>query len=583
MSKETTTVIKKILPYLNRLGYNQRDDLYFEEAIRVKDKVVGFTDIEVKIKGELKFIIEAKRDSLKLNEKHRAQALKYGIARKIKFVVVTNGQSFEMWNVKNEKQLKINGDDNLIPAKSDLELVLKALKDDTDVEDITINTKGLSLYTPSKSMNDLVNIFKRCHNAIRDIEKDDENAFSDFSKLLFLKLLEEKAENEQNDSDGYKLPYKQRFTKLKREDEDSVKANITQMFSTIQHDPKYAEVLEGDVFYIQNSKTFKKIVCELAEVNFGDSKIDAKGTAFEYFLKFNLKGSQLGQYFTPREVVRLMIELSELKGIVMGLVNPENKYIIVDPACGSGGFLVTAMQMLLKQAYQYFEEERFDEKVYKAVCKRIKREIFYGCDAKHMLVRTAKMNMIIAGDGFTNIKHGNSLTEDVSFLKISKENRKDPLVDVVLANPPFGMTENELDSDTMELYDVNTTKGQALFIQKMIKITRPGGVICTIIDEGILNTNSMVEIRKYILKKCHIEAVIRLPYVTFEPNYARVSTSILLLRKKNSDIEKQEYPIFMYDLKEIGYASNGKPSGRNSDEIIEELISKYKEFKHEFK
>jgi len=565
-----------------RLGYSVKEDLYFEEAVRVKNKVTGFTDIEVKFKGKLKFIIEAKRDSQKINDKHRNQVLDYGKSKKVKFVVVTNGQSFEMLNVHTGKPLLINSFDNMIPSKLDLETVLKALNKNPSIQDITITSKGLQVYAPSASLNELTNIFKRCHNAIRDIEKDDEHAFSDFSKLLFLKLLEEKAENEINDSDGYKLKYAQRFASFKKQDDDTIKASIMMMFNTIQTDPTYSEVLEGDKFYIQNSKTFGKIAKELADVNFGDSNVDVKGSAFEYFLKFNLKGSQLGQYFTPREVVRLMIELLDLKSIVLGLVNPANTYIVVDPACGSGGFLVTAMQILLKQAKKLFDESTIDKETYKFITKRIKREIFFGCDAKHMLVRTAKMNMIIAGDGFTNIKYGNSLTEDIPFLQIS-DDRNVPLVNYVLANPPFGMSENELSEDIMTLYDVNTTRGQALFLQKMIKITEPGGLICTIIDEGILNTNTMVEIRKHILSTCHVEAIIRLPYVTFEPNYARVSTSILLLKRKTSDIEKQEYPIFMFDLKEIGYSSNGKPSGTNSDEIIDDLINQYKEFKNEYR
>ena len=198
-----------------------------------------------------------------------------------------------------------------------------------------------------------------------------------------------------------------------------------------------------------------------------------------------------------------------------------------------------------------------------------------------MLARTAKMNVIIAGDGFTNIKHGNSLTEDIDFLKISLK-RKFPEADFVLANPPFGMSESDLDSKLLELYDTHTTKGQSLFIQKMIKITKPGGVICTVIDEGILNTKTTQDIRQNILKNCFIEAIIHLPYVTFEPNYARVSTSVLLLKKKESEIEKQEYPIFMFDLKEIGYKGSGKPHGKASEEIIQDIVKKYRKFKDEY-
>jgi type I restriction enzyme M protein len=238
------------------------------------------------------------------------------------------------------------------------------------------------------------------------------------------------------------------------------------------------------------------------------------------------------------------------------------------------------MQRLIQQARELLKDGIIDEDTFKTVRHRAKKEVFFGCDAKHMLARTAKMNMIIAGDGFMNIKHGNSLTEEIPFLQIS-EKRAFPLANFVLANPPFGMSESELDPHSLELYDVHTTRGQALFLQKMIRITQSKGLICTVIDEGILNTQSMIEIRRYILKKCFVEAVIHLPYVTFEPNYARVSTSVLLLRKKEAETDKQSYPIFMYDLKEIGYSGTGKPKGKASDEIIKDLVEKYRAFKNE--
>jgi type I restriction enzyme M protein len=486
-----------------------------------------------------------------------------------------------MWNTNTKIQISINGEKNILPLKRDILLIFKTLKNNPDENDLKITSRGIA-YTPGATLTELTNVFKRCHNAIRDIEKDDEHAFSDFSKLLFLKLLEEKADNEQFEINGFKTPYTHRFAEIKKLTDDTIKASIHHMFQTIQKDDKYGEVLEDDFFYIQNSKTYAKIVKELAEISLGDSDVDIKGSAFEYFLKFNLKGSQLGQYFTPRELVKLMIELVDLKSIVLGLVDPNNKYLVIDPACGSGGFLITGMQSLLNHAKELQKDGVIDSKTLEQISKRIKSDIFYGCDAKHMLARTAKMNMIIAGDGFTNIKHGNSLTEEIPFLQMS-ENRDFPLADFILANPPFGMSESELDSESMELYDVYTTRGQALFLQKMIQITKPGKLICTVIDEGILNTQTMVEIRKHIIKTCFIEAIIHLPYVTFEPNYARVSTSVLLLRKKEYDLMKQEYPIFMFDLKEIGYSKTGKSKGKASEEIIRDLVNKFKGFNNEYK
>lgn len=581
MAKETTTVIKKILPYLTRQGYSIQTELFFEEAVKDGEHVTGFTDIEVRLEKKLIFIIEAKRDTQKINDNHRKQALNYGIAKKVPFVIVTNGQSFEILNVKTGSQISINEEKNLLPIKKDVHLILKALKNNPTENDLKITSIGI-IYAPGATLAELTNVFKRCHNAIRDIEKDDEHAFSDFSKLLFLKLLEEKADNELFDMDGFKLPYTHRFAEISKSTDDVIKASIHHMFLIIQKDKKYGEVLEDDFFYIQNSKTYAKIVKELAIVSLSDSDVDVKGSAFEYFLKFNLKGSQLGQYFTPRELVKLMVELVDIKSIVLGLIDPHKKYTVIDPACGSGGFLILGMQRLLNYSKELQKDGVIDSKTLNDVSKRIKKEVFFGCDAKHMLARTAKMNMIIAGDGFVNIKHGNSLTEEIPFLQIS-EKRSFPMADFVLANPPFGMSESELDSESLELYDVYTTRGQALFLQKMIRIAKPDGLICTVIDEGILNTQSMVEIRKHIIKKCFIEAIIHLPYVTFEPNYARVSTSVLLLKKKDSELKKQEYPIFMFDLKEIGYSKTGKAQGKASDEIIQDLVDKFREFKNEYR
>ena len=581
MAKETTTVIKKIIPYLTRLGYSIQDDLFFEETVKEHGRVTGFTDIEVKVNKKLVFILEAKRNSEKIKDAHRQQALDYGIVKKLPFVVVTNGQNFEMWNTKTKTQIKINGDANLIPSKKDIGMFLKIIKQNPNDDDFNINSKGIS-YAMGVTLVELTNVFKRCHNTIRDIEKDDEHAFSDFSKLLFLKLLEEKADNEQFDRGGFKLPYTHRFQEFNKLTDDAIKASIHDMFKTIQKDNKYGEVLENDSFYIQNSKTYAKISKELAIISFSDSDIDAKGSAFEYFLKFNLKGSQLGQYFTPRELVKLMIELVDLKSMVLGLVDPTKNYTVIDPACGSGGFLITGMQTLLNHAKTLNKDGFIDSKTSTSISKRIKKDIFFGCDAKHMLARTAKMNMIIAGDGFTNIKHGNSLKDNVPFLQMS-EDREFPLADYILANPPFGMSENYLDDVSLDLYDVSTTHGQSLFLQKMIKITKPNGLICTVIDEGVLNTQTRIEIRKHIIETCFIEAIIHLPYVTFEPNYARVSTSVLLLRKKKSTMLKQEYPIFMYDLKEIGYTKSGKLKGKASDDIIQNVVEDFKNFKNEYK
>jgi type I restriction enzyme M protein len=577
MAREITTVIKKILPYLNRLGYDTEKDLEFGEPVKEGDTTTGFTDIEVVLAGKTMFVIEAKRDTAKLKTKDFEQALNYGIAKKTAFVAITNGFEFRLFNVKTGNPLKINGrSTNIIPRKTDLPKLLAVIKKTPDIDDLTIQTE--SIYKPGVTQPELRKIFKRCHDAIRDIEKDDEFIFSDFSKMLFLKLLEEKAEDEANDPGGFRLPYTMRFDTLARQLEDQVKVSILSMFDMIQRHPKYGEVLEGDVFHIKNPKIFHNIVKELSAVSLSDSALDAKGSAFEYFLKFNLRGSQLGQYFTPREVVRMMIELSGIRSIVWDLLDGQTHRRVIDPACGSGGFLIVGMQVLLEEVDSLRKQGRISDDTANQLKKRIKSEVFWGADAKHMLARTAKMNMIIAGDGFTNIMHvTSSLNDDLSLL--SWETTKTNPFDFVIANPPFGMSEASLDEKILDKYPVRTTKGQGLFLEKMIHMTKTGGRICTVIDEGILNTQSMKDIRGELLSSCFIDAVISLPYVTFEPNYARVSTSVLLLTKKKNELDEQSYPIFFYRLDEIGYTPTGKPQGTPAEVLTKQLLAEYRGFR----
>ncbi len=570
---EISTILFKIRPYLNRLGYETEKDLDFGEPTIKDGQLMGFTDIRVKHNNKPAFVIEVKRDSAKIKQEHIEQGLRYGRALDLPFIAITNGLEFQLFNTKTGNRLSINDHTfNVVPFKKDLELVLDYLKRNPQKDNIQITDRP-QIYKKGVNKNELIKIFKKCHNAIRDIEKDDEHAFSDFSKILFLKLLEEKSEVEANEPYGTKLPRGWYFfDELKNNPRaDQVMQSIKQMFSSIKVDPKYGDIFHGDDFYADNEDTYKYLVDNLADISFQDSEVDAKGSAFEYFCKFNLKGSKLGQYFTPREIVNLMVDMVDLKPLIFSLSDNSNHPKVIDPSCGTGGFLIQGMQRLLEEVKKLNLFKDREE----TLTDRVKKDVFWGCDANPTIARTAKMNMVIAGDGSSNIKKGNSLTEEIDFLKIGDDKQK---ADYILANPPFGMSENRLSGDVMRLYDVPTTKGQALFIQKMIKLTKSSGKICTIVDEGILNNPTMEDIRKYILKTCYIDAIVSLPMVTFKPNYTNVKTSFLLLTKKNSELERQSYPIFVCELKKVGYDSVYKPLKPTSGEINEEVINEFKNF-----
>jgi len=578
MATETSTVVKKILPHLNRLGYLV-DHMEFEQAVRDEEEhIKGFVDIEIHEKGKPVFLIEAKRDQAKLGPKERQQVLNYARGRpEIFLVVVTNGYDFQLFNARTGQRLKINGSIlNGIPRRQDLDYVLQRLRKEPEADNIVLDDRPPS-YRPGLSEYELRRVFMRCHSRYRKHEGEDKEAFYDFSKIMFLKLLEEKADKEFDHAEGFKLPPGWgRFEDLAvAHDPGVVHDRINSMLERVKEDKRYGSVVKSDSFQAQKDETYADIVKELSKVSFEDCQGDVKGAAFEYFVKFNLRGSSLGQYFTPRPVVRMMIELVDLRQMILAMAaDPSKTPRILDPACGSAGFLVLA----LKKLYEIVDAEKISPQVAEAIKKRIREEVLCGVDKARSIVQIAKMNMIIAGDGFANIHIGNTLVEEVPFLRIGAGSK--PCADIILTNPPFGIGEGDMDAKVKPLYDVWTSVGQALFLQKMVKVTHPGGKICTVIDETILNGKQNTEVRKFLLKECFIDAVISLPEVTFKPNYTNVKTSVLLMRRKDTPMRVQTKPIFMYDLREIGYDGTGKPKRGipSSDEIIAQVVEEYQAF-----
>lgn len=300
---ETETVIKKIIPYLQRRGYDIEMDLDFETSINTTDRYSkGYIDILVTLgKSKPSFLIEAKKISKKLTSLDRDQAVNYAASKEVNvpFVVVTNGIDVQCFNSKNKKRILWDGKAvDKIPTKDQLKIVLRTLKTAPDEIRITISNDQSLPFRPGLPLRQLNALFYKCHSAIRKIEKNEESAFSDFSKLLFLKLLEEKCDVE----DDFNLPYSYRFHELAAKldaEADQVKDSILSMIDSIVKKTPYGEVLE-DKIQLKNPKTFHYIVNELSSVSFYDCSLDSKGAAFEYFVRATLKGKKLGQYFTPR-------------------------------------------------------------------------------------------------------------------------------------------------------------------------------------------------------------------------------------------------------------------------------------------
>lgn len=572
---ETETVVKKIIPYLQRRGYQVEKDFDFETAVSQSDRYTkGYVDILVTL-GKKKpiFLIEAKRISKQLTSKDRDQAIKYGRSKDVDvpFVVVTNGVELQCFNTKNSKRINWDGKSvDKIPTSEQLKLVIRTLKSDPNATNIPISNDKSLPFRPGLPLRQLNALFYKCHSTIRKIEKNEENAFSDFSKLLFLKLLEEKSDVEAN----FDLPYSYRFHELAAKppsESDQVMDSVLSMIDSIVRRTSYGEVLQEKI-KLKNPRTFHAIVRDLSAVSFYDCSLDSKGAAFEYFVRATLKGKKLGQYFTPRELVQAMSALVGQRKIVNSVISG-SPIKVLDPACGTGGFLVYLLQDSIRQLQSKLKRREITQATFANAIKILKEKVFFGSDANEGVAASAKMNMIIAGDGHTNIQHEDSLSDSsVNWSSIS------PDCNIIMTNPPFGTSEGDsLSSSDMLQFEVTSTKGQYLFLQKMIKTTLPGGEICTVIDEGVLNTDSGAELRKFILQHCKLIAVVSLPNETFKPNKINVKSSLLYFEKRSElDIDlEDDYKISICQFASLGYQGSGdKIRSFQKEKFLEEIESK---------
>lgn len=573
---ETETVIKKILPYLERRGYDIENDMTFESVTANDGINKGYIDILVSIGNKKCFIIEAKKISKKLDAKDKKQALKYAKAEGVPFAVLTNGVNIFCFNTANKERIAFDGEYvDKLPTRNELLQVLKLFKANKNCVDIALSNKLSLPYRQGLSLRQLNVVFEKCHNIIRKIEHNEQDAFEDFSKLLFLKLLEEKAEDEINKPNAFKLPYSFRFYELakkQKSEADQVQASVEKMISKIKEETKYSEVL-GKGIGLKNANTYYEIVKILDTISFIDCSTDVKGAAFEYYVRATLKGKKLGQYFTPRNLIHLMYAILGEEKIYDTIKNLDiNKsFKILDPACGTAGFLVYMLQRNLKRLDKEHEDNKLTEERYRNIRARIKGQTFFGSDANPAVAASAKMNMIIAGDGQTNIRIENSLASDAENWNVDV-----PEIDVIMTNPPFGTSENgSLKEEDKAQYEMRSFKGQVLFIEKMIKSTKPKGEIFTVIDQGILNTDSNIPIRDLILHYCKIKAIIELPIETFKPNKINVKSSLLYLQKKTDNEIKadEEYSFYLVKLNTLGYDPSGNEiRGFNFQELIDDII-----------
>lgn len=439
--------------------------------------------------------------------------------------------------------------------------------------------------------------FFKCHNIIRNNDKlSPEAAFDEISKILFIKIRYERTNS------GTQIFSKEEFLKQKKM-YDAVKSKESPdyyqfLFNKTKEDFAKDHLFDENETIKIRENSFEQIVKELQVYNLSTTSDDVKGIAFEQFLGRTFRG-ELGQFFTPRTIVDFMVSV----------LDPQEGEYICDPCCGSGGFLIRAFEYvrehienevevrkedvkksLFTDDYSKLpkkEQEKNDQKVIDAFSKMnyeldinnpmgrlrsLSFDCIYGTDANPRMARTAKMNMIMHGDGHGGVHHHDGL--------LNVNGIWEGRFDVILTNPPFGaridkelkITEadrftdiekikayekrygkenydnalkqvnDHINQPILDLFQIGKFSGltEVLFIERCLNLLKPGGRMGIVLPEGVLNNTNLQKVRDFVESKAKILLIVSIPQDVFMAAGATVKPSLLFFKKFTED-EAEEY------------------------------------------
>lgn len=292
---------------------------------------------------------------------------------------------------------------------------------------------------------------------------------------------------------------------------------------------------------------------------------DAKGDLYEYLLSKLTTAGINGQFRTPRHIIRMMVEL----------IDPKPTDVIADPACGTGGFLVAALDYLYRThtskagIIQKTDDEGHKVTVYtgdrlEPYRDHIQNTMFYGFDFDVTMLRIASMNLILHGLDNPNVHYCDSLSNAMPerFPQFASE-----CFDVVLANPPFKGSLDFSDVHSSLTGKVKTKRTELLFVTLMLRMLKTGGRCAVIVPDGVLFGSSRAhkDLRKMLVDDNQLEAVISLPGGVFRP-YASVSTAILVFAKGGRTAD-----VFYYDVQADGYTLDDKRTKIGDDKDFQDV------------
>jgi type I restriction enzyme M protein len=423
-------------------------------------------------------------------------------------------------------------------------------------------------------------------------------AFDELLKLFFAKLYDEIRP-------AGKRGQPCRF-RVSAADDDQLYERLNGLFQEAKARPNAGELFDpGDILKLRG-EALRLCAAALEPLSLAHSELEVMDAAFEYLVNPEQKG-QKGQYFTPRPVVRMAV----------GMLDPKDGEKIIDPACGSGGFLIHAL-LRVRAENGWSQPEAY----------KYANECLYGVDFDDKLVRVAKMSMIVAGDGKANIVRVNSLDvrawqNSSAAVRIGPFSKDvvDGDFDLVLTNPPFsGKVSGRTQLGAFDLFElasngllasgdedevpadgngesgivaaaaspvaasgrhrkVTSMKRDLLFLERSLDLLKPGGRMAIVLPQGNLNNVGLAGLRDYLFERGRLLAVVGLDFFTFRP-FASIKTSVVFVQKWGGSAGEStpDYPVFMAVSEKSGKDNRGRyiyrrdKKGRVLDDLGEPVI-----------
>jgi type I restriction enzyme M protein len=439
--------------------------------------------------------------------------------------------------------------------------------------------------------------FRRCHNYIaanQGLQKP--QAFWELLKLIFCKIYDERNSEEvqfyaaANERAGVNGPIK-------------VRNRLEKLFNEVKGD--YPQIFRDNEIIDLEPRVLAYLVSQLQMYSLLESDIDVKGRAYEEIVGSNLRGDR-GEFFTPRNICRMAVEM----------LDPGEKQLILDPACGTGGFLITAMNHVIRKI-QAAELERWKGNVERAEnttrdrVKKFADKYIVGIDFNPELVKASKMNMVMNNDGSGGLYQGNSLESSAVWHADLRNRALLGKVDLLFTNPPFGSKLPISDSAILEKYDLGhswsynketdrwemnealqkSQPPEIMFIERCVRFLRPGtGGAAIVLPDGILGSPGLGYVREWILRNCRVLASIDLHPDTFQP-FVSIQTSLLVLERKSEEQirletatgQMNDYEVFLAVANHVGHDKRGNVTyvrDRRGNEIVEEFAEQVKEYEN---